>query len=63
VRNILQYPEAKDLPVHFTGSIAYYFRPLLEEQLSKNNLKTGIITLSPMSDLIRYHIDNINSAI
>lgn len=63
VRNILQYPEAKDLPVHFTGSIAYHFRLLLEEQLSQNNLKTGMITLSPMSDLIRYHIDNINSAI
>ena len=63
VRNILQYPESKDLPVHFTGSISWHFRPLLEEELSLNNLKTGMITLSPMSDLVRFHIDNLNSAI
>jgi N-acetylglucosamine kinase-like BadF-type ATPase len=60
MRNILQYPEAKNLPVHFTGSIAYHFRPVLEEQLLSNNLRTGKITLSPMSDLIKFHIKNLN---
>lgn len=59
VRNILQYPESGILPVHFTGSIAFYFRSLLEERLKKNYLKPGIITLSPMSDLIKYHISNL----
>jgi len=58
-RNVLQYPEAKILPVHFTGSIAYYFRPFLENLLTRNNLKTGIITLSPMENLIKYHITKI----
>ena len=58
-RNVLQYPEAKILPVHFTGSIAYYFRPFLENLLIRNNLKTGIITLSPMENLIKYHITKI----
>ena len=58
-RNVLQYPEAKVLPIHFTGSIAYYFRPFLENMLIRNNLKTGIITLSPMENLIKYHITKI----
>jgi glucosamine kinase len=56
-RNILQYPESKVLPVHFTGSIAFYFRSFLEDLLVQNNLQPGTITLSPMSSLIKYHID------
>ena len=60
-RNILQYPESKDLPVHFTGSIAYYFRPFLEKLLVKHELRLGKITLSPMNDLINYHIANFKS--
>jgi N-acetylglucosamine kinase-like BadF-type ATPase len=60
VRNILQYPESGILPVHFTGSIAFYFRSFLEDRLKRNNLKPGIITLSPMSNLINYHITNLN---
>lgn len=57
-RNILQYPEAKILPVHFTGSIAFHFRSFLEDLLVRNNLKTGIVTLSPMENLINYHINS-----
>ena len=61
IRNILQYPESETLPVHFTGSIAFHFRTFLEELLIRNNLKPGIITLSPMNNLIKYHLANLNS--
>ena len=40
IRNILQYPESKILPVHFTGSIAFHFRSFLEDLLVKHSLKT-----------------------
>jgi hypothetical protein len=59
-REILQYPESNDFPVHFTGSIAFHFRKFLEDQLTKNNFRTGKITLSPMVDLVIYHIRNLN---
>lgn len=59
-RNILQYPESKELPVHFTGSVAFYFRPFLAERLKEYNLKTGQITLSPAAGLIRYHSGELN---
>jgi len=59
-RNILQYPESAHLPVHFTGSIAWHFRSFLEESLKKYRLRSGIISLTPSEDLIRYHITNIN---
>jgi len=59
-RNILQYPESKILPVHFTGSIAFYFRSYLEERLVRHNLTPGLFTLTPMDNLIRYHKMNID---
>jgi glucosamine kinase len=59
-RNILQYPESKVLPVHFTGSIAFYFWTFLEDLLKKNNLTPGSITLTPMVNLVKYHIANLN---
>jgi N-acetylglucosamine kinase-like BadF-type ATPase len=56
--NLLQYPEAAELPSSFTGSIAYHFRTYLEESLNRNNLKMGRITPEPIEGLIIYHIEN-----
>ncbi|MDM8004025.1 MAG: ATPase, partial [Bacteroidota bacterium] len=58
VRNVLSYPEARKYPIHFTGSIAYHFRPFLEELLLKYRLQPGIFTLTPMENLVKYHIQN-----
>ncbi len=58
VRNVLSYPEARKYKVHFTGSIAYHFRPFLEELLMKYQLEPGIFTISPMDNLVRFHIQN-----
>jgi len=58
VRNVLSYPEARRYPVHFTGSIAYHFRPFLEELLLKHRLQPGIFTETPMENLVKYHIQN-----
>jgi glucosamine kinase len=55
-RNVMQYPEARSLQISFTGSIAFHFRTFLEDLLIKNNLNVGIITLSPMENLVKYHI-------
>ncbi len=58
VRNVLSYPEARKYPINFTGSIAFHFRPFLEEQLMKHRLQPGLFTLTPMAELVRYHIEN-----
>ena len=58
VRNVLSYPEARRYPVHFTGSIAYHFRPFLEDLLLKHRLQPGLFTLTPMENLVKYHIQN-----
>ncbi len=56
VRNILQYPESLKLPVHFTGSIAFHFSEILVDQLRKFDLQPGIITHTPMENLVKYHL-------
>jgi glucosamine kinase len=55
-RNIRQYPEAENHPVHFTGSIAWHFREILAESAEENGFRVGLITQSPMDGLIRFHI-------
>lgn len=55
-RNVNQYPEAGNLPVNFTGSIAFHFKTNLKKILKRNNLLPGIITLSPMENLVTYHL-------
>lgn len=54
-RNIFQYSGIKSLPVHFTGSIAYYFKDILQEIASDFKIKIGTITQSPVLGLIEYH--------
>lgn len=57
-RNILQYKQASSVEIHFTGSIAYYFKPQLIKSLKSYHLTEGRITIAPSPDLIIYHIQN-----
>jgi glucosamine kinase len=55
-RNVLQYPEAFLYPVHFSGSIAFYFSDLLKEAASQTGLQTGKIVQDPMEGLVDFHL-------
>ena len=54
-RNIMQYNNYKDYPVCFIGSIAYYFKDVLEVAANELDIQIGIIYQSPMPGLIKYH--------
>lgn len=54
-RNVLQYKQASKLPINFVGSIAWYFREILEKAISSMNLQTGLICQSPMQGLLQFH--------
>ena len=54
-RNICKYPEHKDIPVHFTGSIAFYFSKILKDVADEKNVKVGRIIESPVAALLLYH--------
>lgn len=55
VRNIAQYPRYKELDVNFIGSIAYYYRDVLEEAAMECGCRIGTIIKSPMEGLIKFH--------
>ncbi|MCT4601576.1 MAG: ATPase [Marinifilum sp.] len=55
VRNIKQYPNNNNLPVHFTGSIAYHFKEQLEKAAVKSEIQLGKILKSPLEGLIQFH--------
>ncbi len=54
-RNLLQYNDIKYHKIHFTGSIAYYFKEQLSNTLQNYNLTLGNIYKSPMNGLAKYH--------
>lgn len=55
VRNIAQYEGYKDLKVNFIGSIAYYYKTVLEEAAAEVGCTVGTIIKSPMEGLIEFH--------
>lgn len=52
-RNLVQYKT--DRPIGFVGSIAYYYKPILEEALQAEGLPIGIILQDPIEGLKAYH--------
>ena len=54
-RNIAQYEKYRELKVNFIGSIAYYYKDILEEAALKCGCQIGTIIKSPMEGLIRFH--------
>jgi N-acetylglucosamine kinase-like BadF-type ATPase len=51
-RILKQYPS---VPVGFVGSIAYYYREVLERVMMNNHVQLAQIVQSPMDGLIAYH--------
>ncbi|UPK68928.1 N-acetylglucosamine kinase [Chitinophaga filiformis] len=53
--HIYKYSESWTHPLHFTGSIAWNFRDILEELCELYELQLGRILRSPMEGLVAYH--------
>jgi N-acetylglucosamine kinase-like BadF-type ATPase len=53
--HIYKYSESWTLPLHFTGSIAWHFKDVLQELCDLYELQLGKILRSPMEGLIAYH--------
>jgi len=57
IKNVMQY-DYKNNEVHFTGSVAYYYRDILKKAAEDMNIKIGSIEQSPMDGLIKYYTSN-----
>lgn len=57
---ILPYNKTAETPIYFIGSIAHYFRDILEKIAKKNNLVITDVIQRPIDNLLEYHKNNIN---
>ncbi len=54
-RNVRKYPGHLELPVHFIGSVAYYFQDILKIILEERGMKPGVFILKPIDTLVQFH--------
>ena len=57
---ILPYNPPEDLPIYFIGSIAHYFKEILDDVAEKNGLKISGVIQRPIDNLLEYHKQHIN---
>lgn len=53
-RNVMQY-DYNNTPVHFIGSVAFYYQEVLSQAAYETGICLGTILKSPMEGLIAYH--------
>ena len=53
-RNVMQY-DYRRYPVHFAGSIAHHFSPILHEAAHEAGITIGTVTPTPLAGLMAYH--------
>lgn len=54
-RNVRKYPDHLRLPVHFIGSVAYYFQEILKIILEERGMYPGVFILKPIDTLVHFH--------
>lgn len=52
---ILNFEQAKNVPVHFIGSIAYFSKDIIEKVAAEYGVKTGNFVRRPIEGLIQYY--------
>ena len=52
---ILQFKNAKDVPIHFIGSISFFLKEEIEKRLKLKGLTMGRIVQRPIDELVKYH--------
>ena len=58
---ILQFDDAKEIPIHFIGSIAFYLKDEIDLALKNNHLRIGNVVKRPIDSLVEYHQKLLNS--
>lgn len=55
IESVSKYERHRQVPVSFVGSVAYYFRHILNDAARQQGISIGRIEQAPMDGLIRYH--------
>jgi N-acetylglucosamine kinase-like BadF-type ATPase len=57
-RTVCKYPDYRQLPTHFVGSIAFYFADILRKAAKTREIQVGRVLQSPIAGLALYHQEN-----
>lgn len=60
--HVRRFDQCQAVPVHFVGSIAYYFQGLLAQACEKRGIELGKVVKKPIDSLVAYHENLINQA-
>ncbi len=52
---LVKYETSQTAPIHFTGSVAFYYSDILKRVVSSFGLRVGIISEAPMAGLTLFH--------
>ena len=58
---IMQFENAKSIPIHFVGSISFLLKKELNNVLNEYGLKMGNVVQRPIDGLVKYHIQNLKN--
>jgi hypothetical protein len=53
------FPNYKEVPVHFVGSVAYHFQDVLRHVCEREGIEMGNLVKRPVDGLAQYHVDFI----
>ncbi len=53
---LFQFDNAKDVPIHFVGSISYFLKDEVELILKEFDLTMGTVVKRPIDQLVKYHV-------
>jgi len=53
---ILQFDNAREVPIHFIGSISFFLKNEIERALNTRGLHMGRIVQRPIEELVKFHI-------
>lgn len=52
---ILQFINAKEIPIHFIGSVSFFLKDEIKNSLKLKGLKMGRIVQRPIDELVKFH--------
>lgn len=55
-RHVRKYRGHLELPIHFIGSIAFYFKDILSVVLAERDMQMGKFIQKPIDELIKFHL-------
>lgn len=55
INHLLRYPQSHKVPVHFTGSVAFYLQDILKNLCVQYEISFGSVMQKPMKGLIAWH--------